>query len=134
MSYSSWNSSFFFLFSMNLFIWNISCDISIGTLSLRILFQFGALTLQVFYDADWVGDSFDPRSITDYIVFFRSTPIYRFAKKQPTVSHSSMEAEYQTLVNTTPNLYWFCQLWCNLYVFLYDPHVLWCDNMCHFSS
>jgi hypothetical protein len=50
--------------------------------------------LSAFSDADWTGCSDDQKSTTGYAIFFGSNLVSWCAKKQPTVSHSSTEAEY----------------------------------------
>ena len=78
---------------------------------------------------DWVGDPIDWRSITGMVVFFGCSPITWSAKKQPTVSRSSTEAEYRSLAITTAELYWLRMLLKDLGVYLYHPPILWCDNV-----
>lgn len=46
-----------------------------GTLQLGIYFRSGLLTLFAYYDADWVGDLIDKRSITGMVVFLGNSPI-----------------------------------------------------------
>ena len=65
-----------------------------GTLSHGIYFSLGPLTLTAFTDVDWVGDPFDRKSTTGFMVFLGPNPISWSSKKQTTVSRSSTEAEY----------------------------------------
>jgi hypothetical protein len=62
--------------------------------------------LGAFSDADWAGDLDDRRSIGFFVVFFGPNLLSWSARKQPTVSRSSMEAEYKALDNATTELIW----------------------------
>ena len=57
-----------------------------GTLSYGIYFSLGPLTLTAFTDVDWVGDPFDRKSTTGFMVFLGPNPISWSSKKQTTVS------------------------------------------------
>ena len=46
-----------------------------GTLHHGIHFQPGPLALSAYCDADWAGDPFDRKSITDMVVFLVVTPL-----------------------------------------------------------
>ena len=52
-----------------------------------------------------------------------------FAKKQSTVSHSSIEAEYRALATTTAELAWLHTLFKELRIFLTHIPVIWRDNV-----
>lgn len=75
-----------------------------GTINQGLLFTKGALQFFAFSDADWAEDSVDRRSAGGYCVYFGSNLISWSAKKQPTVAHSSTEAEYKALANTAAEL------------------------------
>ena len=62
------------------------------------------LTLSTYNDTDWAGDPVDRKSISGIVVFFGNGPITWFAKKQVTVSRSSIEAEYKALASSTAEL------------------------------
>jgi len=66
-----------------------------GTLThgLRYLNQ-SSLNLDAFCDADCAGCPTTRRSTTGFRIFFQPHCISRASKKQPTVSHSTVEAEY----------------------------------------
>ncbi|XP_026417346.1 uncharacterized protein LOC113312825 [Papaver somniferum] len=72
-----------------------------GTLDHGLYFTKGFTTLQGFTDADWDGSPSDRKSISGYCIFFGDNPVSWSAKKQPTVSRSSTEAEYRSLASTT---------------------------------
>ena len=62
------------------------------------------------------------------MVFLGSSPISWSSKKQPTVSRSSIEAEYRALASTAAELAWFHTLFRELRLFLPHIPILWCDN------
>ena len=100
-----------------------------GTLHHGICFSPGPLSLTAFSDADWAGDPTDRRSTTGLLVFLGPNPISWSAKKQPTVSRSSTEAEYRALATTATELSWLRILFKELRIFLPYVPVLWCDNV-----
>jgi hypothetical protein len=51
------------------------------------------------------------------------------ARKQATVSHSSIEAEYKTLANATAKVIWVQTIMKELGVSQPDVPYLWCDNL-----
>ncbi|KAF5445156.1 hypothetical protein F2P56_034225 [Juglans regia] len=58
--------------------------------------------LQAFSNADWVGCPDDRRSTSGYLIYFGSNLISWTSWKQHiVVAHSSMEAEYRALANST---------------------------------
>ena len=59
------------------------------------------LVLRAFSDADWVGDPTDRRSTIGYCFLLGSSLISWRSKKQTFVTHSSTEAEYRALADTT---------------------------------
>uniref|UniRef100_A0A2N9E788 CCHC-type domain-containing protein n=1 Tax=Fagus sylvatica TaxID=28930 RepID=A0A2N9E788_FAGSY len=62
-----------------------------------LAFTPGPMTLSAYTDADWVGDPSDRRSTSGFLVYLGSNPITWSAKKQATVSCSSIESEYRAL-------------------------------------
>ncbi|KAJ3705308.1 hypothetical protein LUZ61_009013 [Rhynchospora tenuis] len=59
-----------------------------------------SLQIHAYTDADWAGSSFDRRSTSGYCIYLGKNLISWSAKKQPTVSRSSTEAEYRSLAIT----------------------------------
>ena len=70
-----------------------------GTVHQGLSFTLGPLVLSAYSDANWAGDPLDRKSISGIVVFLGHSPITWSAKKQPTVSHSSTEAEYRALAS-----------------------------------
>jgi hypothetical protein len=87
------------------------------------------MLVSAFSDADWAGCVDDRRSTGGFAVFLGPNLISWSAKKQPTVSRSSIEAEYKALANATAELMWIQKMLSELKV----PHQpvarLWCDNI-----
>ncbi len=99
-----------------------------GTLGKGILFQPSPIALTTSTDADWAGDPCDRHSTSSIIVFLGNNPITQLAKKQYTVSHSSIEAEYRSLAIGTAELAWIRQVLYDLGLYLPSAPLIWCDN------
>jgi hypothetical protein len=87
------------------------------------------MLVSAFSDADWAGCVDDRRSTGGFAVFLGSNLISWTARKHPTVSRSSTEAEYKALANATAEMLWVQKLLTELGV--RHPHKarLWCDNL-----
>ena len=86
------------------------------------------LVLRAFSDADWVEDPTDRRSTTGYCFLLGSSLISWRSKKQTHVAHSSIEAEYRALTDTTSELLWLRWLLKDLGVSTSFVTPLYCDN------
>ncbi|XP_024029725.1 uncharacterized protein LOC112094033 [Morus notabilis] len=86
------------------------------------------LQLKGFSDADW-GSCVETRcSVTGYCVFLGDSLVSWKAKRQPTISRSSAEAEYRAMAAATSELVWLKQLLQDFGVSLHAPMLLFCDN------
>jgi histone deacetylase 1/2 len=101
-----------------------------GSLTIGLKFRKSpSMVVSAFSDADWAGCVDDKRSTGGFAVFLGANLISWSARKQPTVSRSSTEAEYKALANATAKMMWVQKLLQELGV----PHSLvarlWCDNL-----
>jgi hypothetical protein len=86
-------------------------------------------SLSVFTDVDWANYSDDHKSTDHFAIFLSSNLISWFAKKQPTVSCSSTEAECKSMANATAKLMWVRSLLQELQASCPKMALLWCDTM-----
>jgi hypothetical protein len=87
------------------------------------------MLVSAFSDADWAGCVDDRRSTGGFAVFVGGNLVSWTAKKQPTVSRSSTEAEYKALANATAEVLWVQKLLTELGVQHPPKARLWCDNL-----
>jgi hypothetical protein len=85
--------------------------------------------VSAFSDADWAGCMDDRRSTGGFDVFLGDNLVSWCAKKQPTVSRSSTEAEYKALADATAEMMWVQKLLIELGVRHPPAARLWCDNL-----
>lgn len=88
-----------------------------------------SMTLHVFADEDWAGDSDDFVSTNAYVIYLGQNPISWSSKKQQGVARSSTEAEYRAVANAASELRWICSLFTELGIALPSVPVTYCDNV-----
>ena len=74
------------------------------------LYKSSISSLLSYIDADWGGCPNTRRSTSGYCVFLDDNLISRSAKRQPTVSMSSVEAEYRGVANVVSKTCWIRNL------------------------
>jgi histone deacetylase 1/2 len=101
-----------------------------GTLELGISIRPSAsLDLSAYSDADWAGCPDDRRSTGGFAVYLGPNLVSWSARKQPTVSRSSTEAEYKAIANATAEVTWIQSLLKELGLKHGRAPTLWCDNL-----
>jgi hypothetical protein len=101
-----------------------------GSIGLGLWIRKNSSTLvSAFSDADWAGCSDDRRSTRGFAVDLGSNLVSWSARKQPTVSRSSTEAEYKALANGAAEVMWIKKILDELGIAHPPTGRLWCDNI-----
>nr|GFC13970.1 ribonuclease H-like domain-containing protein [Tanacetum cinerariifolium] len=80
-----------------------------GTLDYGLrLFSSSTTYLVAYLDADWAGCLTTRRSTLGYCVFLGNNLLSWSSKRQPTLSHSSAEAEYRGIAKAIAETCWLC--------------------------
>nr|GEX08944.1 hypothetical protein [Tanacetum cinerariifolium] len=83
-----------------------------------------------YCDANYVSDVNTRRSTTGYVFLYGSSPVSWCSKRQPTLSLSTTEAEYQAAaMAAAQECVWLVELLRNLNQRVVYPVQLWCDNI-----
>nr|GFC36554.1 ribonuclease H-like domain-containing protein [Tanacetum cinerariifolium] len=93
------------------------------------LFSSSTTDLVAYSDADWAGCPTTRRSTSGYCVVFGNNLLSWSAKRQPTLSCSSVEAEYRGVANTVAEICWLRNLLRELHTFLSSATLVYCDNV-----
>ena len=89
----------------------------------------GSHDLVAYSDADWGGCPDSRRSTSGYCVFLGDNLISWSAKRQPTVSRSSAEAEYRGVANAVAETSWIRNLLLELHTPLQRASIVFCENV-----
>ncbi|XP_021753820.1 uncharacterized protein LOC110719224 [Chenopodium quinoa] len=101
-----------------------------GTLKLGLHLYSSSLSALISYtDADWGGCPDTRRSTSGYFVFLSDNLISWSAKRQPTLSRSSAEAEYRGVANVVAESCWLRNLLLELRCPIRKATVVYCDNV-----
>ncbi|GJW99954.1 ribonuclease H-like domain-containing protein [Tanacetum coccineum] len=100
-----------------------------GTLDYGLqLFSSSTTSLVAYSDADWAGCP-TQRSTSGYCVFLGNNLLSWSSKRQPTLSHSSAEAEYRGVANVVAETCWLRNLLRELHTHLSSATLVYCDNV-----
>jgi hypothetical protein len=101
-----------------------------GTADLGLqIIRSNSMLVSGFSDADWAGCVDDRRSTGGFAVFLGSNLVSWSARKQPTVSRSSTEAEYKAIANVVTEIMWIQTLLDELGILHPPTASIWCDNL-----
>ncbi|XP_023743004.1 uncharacterized mitochondrial protein AtMg00810-like [Lactuca sativa] len=101
-----------------------------GTLAHGLTLHCCPSTQLVSYtDVDWGGCPNTKCSILGHCIFLGDNLISWYAKRQATLSRSSAEAEYCSVVNVVVEACWLCNLLLELHTPLQRATIVYCDNI-----
>ncbi|GJY92535.1 ribonuclease H-like domain-containing protein [Tanacetum coccineum] len=101
-----------------------------GTLDYGLqLFSSSTTDLVAYSDADWAGYPTTRRSTSGYCVFLGNNLLSWSAKRQPTLSCSSVEAEYRGVANVVTETCWLRNLLRELHTQFSFATLVYCDNV-----
>jgi len=87
------------------------------------------LQVHGYTNVDWVDNVSDRRSTSGFMFSFGSGVVSWSSKKQPTVTLSSMEAEYRGVAVVACEVVWLQKLLSDLGQSMDVPIVIYCDNI-----
>ncbi|GKA56349.1 ribonuclease H-like domain-containing protein [Tanacetum coccineum] len=101
-----------------------------GTLDHGLQLHVSTTTqLTAYTDADWAGCPVTRRSTSGYCVFLGDNLLSWSAKRQVTLSRSSVEAEYRGVANVVAKTAWIHNLLLELNAPLHTATLVYCDNV-----
>lgn len=93
------------------------------------LYPSAPTRLITYTDADWGGCPDTRRSTSGYCCFLGDNLVSWSAKRQPTLSKSSAEAEYRGVANVVSEACWLRNLLLELHCPLRQATIVYCDNV-----
>ncbi|GKB17161.1 ribonuclease H-like domain-containing protein [Tanacetum coccineum] len=101
-----------------------------GTLDYGLQLHVSYTTqLSAYTDVDWASCPLTLRSTSGYCVFFGDNLLSWSAKRQITLSRSSVEAEYRGVANVVAETAWIRNLLCEFHTSLFTATLVYCDNV-----
>ncbi|GKA14514.1 ribonuclease H-like domain-containing protein [Tanacetum coccineum] len=93
------------------------------------LFSSSTTSLVAYSNADWAGCPTTRRLTSGYCVFLCNNLLSWSSKRQPTLSHSSVEAKYRSVANVVAETCWLENLLRELHTPLSSATLVYCDNV-----
>ncbi|KAK4351665.1 hypothetical protein RND71_030978 [Anisodus tanguticus] len=101
-----------------------------GTLHYGLhIYPSSTTSLISYIDADWGGCPDTRKSTSGYCVFLGDNLLFWSSKRQPTLSHSSAEAEYRGVANVVSESCWLRNLLLELHCPIHKATLVYCDNI-----
>ncbi|GJX94001.1 transferase, chloramphenicol acetyltransferase-like domain protein [Tanacetum coccineum] len=92
-------------------------------------FSSSTTSLVAYSDADLADCPITRRLTSSYCVFFDNNLLSWSSKRQPTLSHSSVEAKYRRVANVVAEICWLRNLLRELHTPLSSATLVYCDNV-----
>nr|GEY42829.1 ribonuclease H-like domain-containing protein [Tanacetum cinerariifolium] len=99
-----------------------------GTPDYGLQLHISTTQLSAYTDADWAACLVTRRSTSGYFVFLDDNLLSWSAKRQVTLSRSSVEAEYRGVANVAETA-WIRNLLCELHIPLFTATLVYYDNV-----
>ena len=101
-----------------------------GTSQYRLhLYHSSTTSLISYTNVDWGGCPDTRRSTSGYCVFLEDNLISWSSKRKPTLSRSSVEAEYRGVANVVSKSCWLRNLLLELHCPIHKATMVYCDNV-----
>nr|GEZ42964.1 ribonuclease H-like domain-containing protein [Tanacetum cinerariifolium] len=101
-----------------------------GTLDYQLqLFSSSTIDLVAYLALDSAGCPTTRRSTSGYYIFLGNNLLSWSSKRQPTLSHSSVEVEYRGVANAVTETCWLKNLLRELHTPVYSAMLVYCDNL-----